>query len=1244
MLADGEPSNTITQGQTFGFECDCTPYNFFAWEIWNDQNGDSVLDREVDYPITILTVADNFVPRDGPGLDLDERPGYFRFLFPNIYISPIQYIMVIRENDDTVASFFNVLEGPSTGFSLSGTITLEDVEPPNTALSALSILHSFGFSTLDSMGNFSIDLPTGPMNLGITPLNIPPFYVGLHDISAFVDGHVSGFEILIGKGEAKVYGMVLTNLGDTLELYQINFREDPSDEKYRVQNPYNAFFQMGLDRGIYNVSIETETPGLLNREGIVLNLERGDSVEFLPVVYNANSEIYGKVFVPLDYPMITSLSIKARSASYGESKVFVDSTGAFTLPVYDEPGVVDTYSVAITPDSIQPGYGLLTPDAIIAFPGDSVFFHIERFTSGIKGNISLDSSPLPPYLVEFIDLGVWNYDHGIFFSASINADSSNYVIHCPEATYDVISDIIGDCPENLLAHIVYGIEVYDGYTEGVDIDIKSAHCRVNIVLDGVEPDSIYGLETFLFESDYNYYSYKTIPNYTNSTSLYLCSGNWHFNIPTFEFMCAAGDHYNFSISESDTFKEIILEYRIPDTIYVKYDSDSMRYIEPNNVELVKIDALTEEEISLELLPDTNFFYILVCEVTPTNYDFRYGGTHAYRYPDILENISIGSCPDTIELFINPANSAFHLYLDGFPSHLAPRESPIDVPMYGEDLGGHTWTATAHVYDWGFIPPTSLVEICDGFWTVVMPELPGGYIAEPIETTFYQEESDDWESRAHTLHINCTCTLTVHGVIEGYVVDDSGAALEPLPDDILYFIYLYTSADPSTIVHSGVIDTTGYFHFDVYEPGTYIIRFDPGQFRGNYLMPYESFEPITVTESDTISLEYTAYRCNSTITVHFTRDGGPPALNDTFMVFAEHETYGYTRFLAVGMEFAYLGVYRGSGTGEYYMTGLDLETAPIPEDCYLASFQFAPVLPGATFDVRIRTGEHLWGGIGGDVVEDIDDPDPLDITSIMTTLYFPGTDVPYRQQYIDEHGSYGFMYVEPFYTYNVGLEYTGTRRAFLYPYNFTADLEDTIITLPASYADNANATVIIHLDGVESDSVVRADYPITSSSTYMPFDTMVSVFNDHSLYDTLYLCDASWTITAPYIRRYRVEPEDTTIIIEEGATEKNISFTYTWVGIEDDKINIPERFCISQNYPNPFNLRTSISVGLPADGYIDMDLYNIKGEKVENLFAGPLTKGYHEIEVSLKSRLSSGLYFVKISNAQKSLYQKILLLK
>ena len=100
------------------------------------------------------------------------------------------------------------------------------------------------------------------------------------------------------------------------------------------------------------------------------------------------------------------------------------------------------------------------------------------------------------------------------------------------------------------------------------------------------------------------------------------------------------------------------------------------------------------------------------------------------------------------------------------------------------------------------------------------------------------------------------------------------------------------------------------------------------------------------------------------------------------------------------------------------------------------------------------------------------------------------------------------------------------------------------------------------------------------------------------------------------------------------------------GIDDNEI-ISTEFLLS-NSPNPFNPSTTIRYGLPEQSYVDLQVYNIKGQLVKTLEKSNQPAGYHEVTWFGKDEngkiVSSGIYFYKISTDKFTSMKRMLLIK
>jgi photosystem II stability/assembly factor-like uncharacterized protein len=99
------------------------------------------------------------------------------------------------------------------------------------------------------------------------------------------------------------------------------------------------------------------------------------------------------------------------------------------------------------------------------------------------------------------------------------------------------------------------------------------------------------------------------------------------------------------------------------------------------------------------------------------------------------------------------------------------------------------------------------------------------------------------------------------------------------------------------------------------------------------------------------------------------------------------------------------------------------------------------------------------------------------------------------------------------------------------------------------------------------------------------------------------------------------------------------------------VNIPsnieiliKEFNISQNYPNPFNSETIFKFTVKKPGKYKLEIFNILGVKVDDIFNKSFTEGNFEIKYNAE-KLSSGIYFYALfADELKVDTKKLILLK
>lgn len=121
--------------------------------------------------------------------------------------------------------------------------------------------------------------------------------------------------------------------------------------------------------------------------------------------------------------------------------------------------------------------------------------------------------------------------------------------------------------------------------------------------------------------------------------------------------------------------------------------------------------------------------------------------------------------------------------------------------------------------------------------------------------------------------------------------------------------------------------------------------------------------------------------------------------------------------------------------------------------------------------------------------------------------------------------------------------------------------------------------------------------------------------------------------------------DTAVLL---SSEGKISKSYyppsdVFVSVKSKINNLPNEFILEQNYPNPFNNQTRIEFNLVKDELVIVEIYDIIGRKIENLYSDNMEKGEHFLYWTPQNE-SSGVYFCKIKLGSETHTQKMILLK
>ena len=121
----------------------------------------------------------------------------------------------------------------------------------------------------------------------------------------------------------------------------------------------------------------------------------------------------------------------------------------------------------------------------------------------------------------------------------------------------------------------------------------------------------------------------------------------------------------------------------------------------------------------------------------------------------------------------------------------------------------------------------------------------------------------------------------------------------------------------------------------------------------------------------------------------------------------------------------------------------------------------------------------------------------------------------------------------------------------------------------------------------------------------------------------------------------VHPEDENIMSYSGEFEVLDVIIANSYG----EINIlqPSNIELGEAFPNPFNPSTTFNLYLPNNDYVSINVYDVKGRKVNEILNKYMGSGSHQIHWNASS-LPSGIYFVKALSGVSIATQKVTLIK
>jgi|GEM_PF-1826201 len=148
-------------------------------------------------------------------------------------------------------------------------------------------------------------------------------------------------------------------------------------------------------------------------------------------------------------------------------------------------------------------------------------------------------------------------------------------------------------------------------------------------------------------------------------------------------------------------------------------------------------------------------------------------------------------------------------------------------------------------------------------------------------------------------------------------------------------------------------------------------------------------------------------------------------------------------------------------------------------------------------------------------------------------------------------------------------------------------------------------------------------------------TVISVAPGDAFVDTMRFTPAAvTTYNARFLLTSNASTSPDTIYVTGiGETSLNVR----------DGNEVPRVFALHQNYPNPFNPSTTINYQLPVTNHVTLKVYDAMGREVATLVNEVKEAGSYEVKFDA-AKLSSGIYFARLSSDGKSQVKKLMLMK
>jgi len=167
----------------------------------------------------------------------------------------------------------------------------------------------------------------------------------------------------------------------------------------------------------------------------------------------------------------------------------------------------------------------------------------------------------------------------------------------------------------------------------------------------------------------------------------------------------------------------------------------------------------------------------------------------------------------------------------------------------------------------------------------------------------------------------------------------------------------------------------------------------------------------------------------------------------------------------------------------------------------------------------------------------------------------------------------------------------------------------------------------------------------NNATFYLLQVSADISFNELAFESLELESTSYTLTEPLNLNidYYWRVKSLSDIEENNSVWSDTLMFKTGITTTISESEKPVMLTLTQNYPNPFNPTTNIRFGLPEASVVQLEVYNMIGQRVALLQNGMQTAGWHDVSFDA-SNLTSGIYLYRLQTEGTVEVKKMILVK